>query len=85
MNDSSLTFFYDALIAARTIQKFCSNKSFEGCCSDDLLASAVERKFEIIRESLNRVKRKNAEDLSIVSEQLHKFISELEVIPSTEN
>ena len=113
MNDTSLTYFYDALIAARSIQGFCSDKSFENYCSDDLLASAVERKFEIIGESLNRVKRTNAADLNvisewpaiigfrnilahtydhvedtviwgIVSEQLPKFISELEAIPKIE-
>lgn len=113
MNDTSLTYFYDALIAARSIQGFCNNKSFEDYCSDDLLASAVERKFEIIGESLNRVKRTNAEDLNvisewpaiigfrnilahtydhvedtviwgIVSEQLPKFIAELEAIPKIE-
>lgn len=44
MNDTLLTYFYDALIAATSIQRFCSNKSFEDYCSDDLLASAVERK-----------------------------------------
>ena len=114
MNDTSLTYFYDALIAARSIQGFCSNKSFEDYCSDDLLASAVERKFEIIGESLNRVKRTNAEDLNvisewpaiigfrnilahtydhvedtviwgIVSEQLPRFIAELEAIPKIED
>ena len=68
MNDTSLTYFYDALIAARSIQRFCSDKSFEDYCLDDLLASAVERKFEIIGESLNRVKRTNAEDLNVISE-----------------
>lgn len=113
MNETSLSYFYDALTASRAIRSFCAERSFEDYCSDDMLASAVERKFEIIGEALNRVKRTNPEDLSIISdwpaiigfrnilahtydhveeaviwgiatEQIPKFIQELERIPGIE-
>ncbi|HBR94436.1 MAG TPA: hypothetical protein DEA90_09760 [Opitutae bacterium] len=67
MNETSLTYFYDALIASRAIQSFCSEHSFDDYCSNDLLSSAVERKFEIIGEALNRIKKTSPEDLSAIS------------------
>jgi uncharacterized protein with HEPN domain len=57
MNEESLKYFFDALLAARAIQDFAQDKTFEEFCSDDLLSSAIERKFEIIGEALNRIKR----------------------------
>ncbi|WPJ96976.1 hypothetical protein SH580_04545 [Coraliomargarita algicola] len=68
MNETSLTYFYDALIASRAIQTFCSKHSFDDYCSNDLLSSAEERKFEIIGEALNQVKRTAPEDLSAISD-----------------
>lgn len=59
MNEFALTCFFDALTAARAIRTFCEGKDFEHFCADDMLASAVERKFEIIGEALNRIKKKH--------------------------
>ena len=63
MDDKCLKHFYDALAAARAIQKFSEGKSFEDYCSDEMLASAIERKFEIIGEAVNRIKRSCPEEL----------------------
>lgn len=63
MNEESLKYFYDALVAARAIRRFASDRTFEDYCGDDLLSSAIERKFEIVGEALNRIRRKFPEDI----------------------
>ncbi len=68
MNEFSLTCFYDALAAARAITSFCEGKDFGDYQRDDMLASAVERKFEIIGEALARVRRKYPDDLGVLSD-----------------
>lgn len=68
MNEESLKHFFDAFASARAIQKFSQGKSFEDYCSDDMLTSAIERKFEIIGEALNRIKRTHPRDLKVISD-----------------
>jgi uncharacterized protein with HEPN domain len=63
MNETSLKSFYDAGQAARAILGFVEGKAFADYKADDLLASAIERKFEIIGEALNRIRKTNPEDL----------------------
>ena len=60
MNEESLKHYFDALASARAIRKFSLGKNFEDYCSDDMLASVIERKFEIIGEALNRIKKMHA-------------------------
>ena len=66
MDERVLKWFYDALAAARAIEEFSRGKTFEEYVGDDLLASAIERKFEILGEALNRVRNSNPESLSVV-------------------
>ena len=47
----------DILEAARDVQGFVGDKSFDEYRSDRMLKAAVERKFEIIGEALTRVAR----------------------------
>ena len=68
MDETSLKHYYDALAAARAILSFTCNKSFDDYCSDEILSSAVERKFEIIGEALSRIKRSNPNDLDLINE-----------------
>lgn len=68
MNEFTLTCYFDALAAARAIRAFCNGKTFEDYRDDDMLSSAVERKFEIIGEALGRVRRKHPENLAGVSD-----------------
>ena len=68
MNEESLKHYIDALSAARAILRFTAGKEFGDYRSDDLLASAVERKFESIGEALNRIKRSRPEDLAAIGE-----------------
>lgn len=68
MNEFTLACYFDALKAARAIKSFCSGKTFEDYCGDDMLAAAVERKFEIIGEALSRLRRKHPENLAHVTD-----------------
>ena len=68
MDERVLKWFYDALAAARAIRDFSRQKSFADYCDDDLLASAIERKFEIIGEALNRVRSHDPHALSTIGD-----------------
>ncbi|MCC6142620.1 MAG: DUF86 domain-containing protein [Candidatus Hydrogenedentes bacterium] len=110
MDDQSLKHFYDAREAARAISRFAAGRGFQEYCADEMLSSAIERKFAIIGEALNRIRRSRPEDLNvigewpaiigfrnilahaydhvedalvwgIVTEQLPRFIRELDAIP----
>jgi len=48
---------FDVLSASKSIQEFTRNLSKESFQSNELIQSACERKFEIIGEALNRLKR----------------------------
>jgi uncharacterized protein with HEPN domain len=68
MNERSLKHFYDALAAAESIRRFADGRSFEDYCDDEMLSSAIERKFEIIGEALARIRRESPDDLSVISD-----------------
>ncbi len=57
MKDKNLKYLYDIKDSIYQIKIFVQNKSIEDFLSDELLRSAVERKFEIIGEALNRIKK----------------------------
>lgn len=59
----------DVLLAARDIEAFLSGLDYEQYASTSMIQAAVERKFEIIGEALNRISRL---DESIVS-KLHQY------------
>ena len=64
MKDEILAHLHDVLQSGRAIKEFISNKTLESYTSDELLRSAVERKFEIMGEAINRIKR---DDPSLLS------------------
>ncbi len=68
MDETSLKHFYDAREAARAIRGFTAGRTFEDYCANEMLASAVERKFEIIGEALSRIRRQRSEDLRAIGE-----------------
>ncbi|HFA48956.1 MAG TPA: DUF86 domain-containing protein [Bacteroidetes bacterium] len=63
-------YLIDAQEAAQDIQQFTVALSFEGYTNDKLVKAAVERKFEIIGEALNRVKKENPNALAKINEAI---------------
>ena len=60
--------FLDVLDACNQILDFTKNIKFDEYCCDNLIKSAVERKFEIIGEALNRVKKIDPSHLESISD-----------------
>ncbi len=114
MDETSLKHYYDAREAARAIRRFAAGRSYADYCADEMLSSAIERKFEIIGEALARIRRQRPEDLGvigewpaiigfrnvlahayeqiedavvwgIVTEQLPRFLDQLEAIPDLDS
>ncbi len=63
METEILKYLYDIKDATSAILKFVQDKTYDDYREDDLLKSGVERKFEIIGEALNRIKRNNLQIL----------------------
>src|SRR5919109_3701766 len=57
MEDDLLKHLYDIKEAAAAMLRFVRGKTFDDYEQDELLRSGVERKFEIIGEALNRLRR----------------------------
>lgn len=57
MHPDARALAWDALRAVELIDEFTASKSVDEYVADDMLRSAVERQFEIIGESLNRLSR----------------------------
>ncbi|MBT3374108.1 MAG: DUF86 domain-containing protein [Lentisphaerae bacterium] len=57
MRDESLAHLHDVLCAARAVKQFVADQTFDSYISDEMLRSAVERKFEIMGEALGRIGR----------------------------
>jgi uncharacterized protein with HEPN domain len=68
MKDDVLKELHDILEAASNIRRFLSGKKYEDYAQDELLRSAVERKFEIIGEALNRIGKADPSVLSEIRE-----------------
>lgn len=66
MRDEVLAHLHDILSAARSIKGFISSHTLEDYTTDEMLRSAVERKFEIMGEALNRIKRDDPETLAMI-------------------
>lgn len=57
MDRDPLVFLWDARDSAEAILRFVAGKTFEDYQADAMLRAAVERKFEIIGEALNRLSK----------------------------
>ena len=64
MKDEILAHLHDILQAGRAIKEFILGRTFEEYAADELFRSAVERKFEVMGEAINRIKRDEPELLS---------------------
>ncbi len=63
MDAEILKYLYDIKDATSAILKFVQDKTYDDYQEDELLKSGVERKFEIIGEALNKIRRNNAQIL----------------------
>jgi len=63
MKDEILAHLYDVMQAGRAIKEFVADHSFEDYANDELLRCAVERKFEIMGEAINRIRREESDIL----------------------
>ncbi len=57
MKDEVRTHLHDIAQAARAVRLFVQHRTLDHYVADEQLRSAVERKFEIMGEALNRVRR----------------------------
>ncbi len=71
--------FFDIKQAIQDIEEFTKNISFQYFKNEKIIQSAVERKFEIIGEALNRVKKLDEKILDRISDS-HKIIGLRNVI-----
>lgn len=68
MKDEVLAHLHDVLQAAKAVKAFVAGHTFDHYASDDQLRSAVERKFEIMGEALNRIRRDEPDLLQHIRE-----------------
>jgi uncharacterized protein with HEPN domain len=61
MNDETKRRLLDALEACRAIQKFSAGTDYLSFLNNELLRAALERKFEILGEALNRAEQSDPE------------------------
>jgi len=64
MKDEILAHLHDIVQAGQAIREFIADTTFETYASNEMLRSAVERKFEIMGEAINRIRSDNPELLS---------------------
>ncbi len=69
MKDEVRTHLHDVLQAGCAVRSFVEGHTFQDYASDELLRSAVERKFEIMGEALNRIRREEPDILASIRDQ----------------
>jgi len=68
MNPNIKKFLYDIINASEDIEEFIGKLELEEFLQNKLVRAAVERKFEIIGEALNRIKKIDEAILSDVDD-----------------
>jgi uncharacterized protein with HEPN domain len=61
-------YLYDILEATENIEEYTSGLTYREYLADSMIQAAVERKFEIIGEALNRIKKLDSTVLNAISE-----------------
>ena len=69
MKDEILKHLYDIREAALAIKAFVAGRDFDEYSKDELLRSGVERKFEIIGEALNRIRKDDPSVMGRIRDQ----------------
>lgn len=73
MKRSLETYLYDILEACNDVQEFVENMSYDSYADSKLTVAAVERKFSIIGEALNRLRENFPGEAEKISD-IHKII-----------
>lgn len=68
MKDEVLAHLHDIVQAGSALKSFVAERTFDHYTSDEELRSAVERKFEILGEALNRIRRDEPDVLQHIRE-----------------
>ncbi len=68
MRDEERAHLYDIIQAGRAIQDFTGGCTFDDYVANAMMRGAVERKFEIMGEALNRIRKKNPDLLGHIRE-----------------
>ena len=68
MKDDTIAHLHDVIQAGKTIKSFLSECSYEEYVESDLIRSAVERKFEIMGEALNRISKDDYHILAAIED-----------------
>jgi len=68
MRDEILAHFHDIIQAGKAVKGFIAGRTFQDYEADEQLRSAVERKFEIMGEALNRIRRDEPDVLHRIRE-----------------
>ena len=66
MKDNTYTYLHDIIQTGKAIKQFIAGCSFEEYTENELVRSAVERKFEIMGEAINRIYKEEPDTLSQV-------------------
>jgi len=66
MKDDVLAHLHEITQAGQAIKQFIAGITFEQYSTNELIRSAVERKFEIMGEALNRIKRDDPSVLGLI-------------------
>jgi uncharacterized protein with HEPN domain len=69
MQDEIRKYLFDILQAAKDIQEFTRGLTYAGYLADAKTQASVERKFEIIGEALNRIKRLDRSLVATIPDQ----------------
>ena len=67
-NKDPRKFLFDIIVSANDIEIFVAEMTIDEYSSNSQVKAAVERKFEIIGEALNRIKRVSPDLLSEISD-----------------
>jgi len=68
MDERTLKWLWDAQYSSKQILLYVKQKNLADFCENEFLQMAVERRFEILGEALNRIRNKDEESLITITD-----------------